>query len=446
MKESYNYLLNYGFKDNDYVVVGVSGGIDSMTLLHLLISLRKQIKINIVCAHVNHNLRIESEEEKIFVENYCKDNNIIFEYMKITSLNKDNFNENEARKLRYDFFKSVITKYNSKTLLTAHHGDDLIETILMRMVRGSSLTGYAGFKKESDMITYKIIRPLIYSNKKEIIEYANKNNIKYMDDKTNNSDSYTRNRYRHNILPFLKEENPNVHEKFLKFSELLNEYSSYIDKIMLSNIDKIYKDNKLNINEYIKLDKLIKEKLINYIFETIYKENLSMVTDCHKELIVNLINNNKPNMSLILPNNIRVIKKYDYLLFEKECKEIENYNIILKNDITLPNSDNIIFLKEEISDSNYVCRLNSKDIKLPLYVRNRCDGDKISIKGLNGTKKIKDIFINEKLPLNERNEWPVVLDSNNNVIWLPGLKKSKYNKKINENYDIILKYDKKEDK
>ena len=129
---------------NPSIVVACSGGPDSMALLNLCLELRKDMNLNIVCAHVNHNVREESASEKLFVESVCKKNNIIFEYMKIENYSDDNF-ENEARTKRYTYFEELLKKHNAPYLLTAHHGDDLVETILMRITRGSTLKGYSGF-------------------------------------------------------------------------------------------------------------------------------------------------------------------------------------------------------------------------------------------------------------------------------------------------------------
>ena len=439
MDEAYNYLLSL-LDNDDYVVVGVSGGPDSMALLHLLITLSKEKKINIICAHINHNVRIESEQEKIFVEKYCNDNNVIFEYMKIDKFNKDNFNENEARIIRYNFFKELIKKYKAKLLLTAHHGDDLIETILMRLVRGSTIKGYAGFEKCSHMDNYKIVKPLIYYTKDEILKYLNLNNISYVIDKSNLNNEYTRNRYRHNVLPFLKKEDINVNKRFLKYSETLLEYSNYIDKVALTNMKEIINGNKLDIIKYKKLDNLIGKRIISFILETIYKESITLINDIHISLINDLIYNDMPNKKLQLPNNVIAMKNYDYVSFEEQKNDIEDYELLLDKDVELPNNRKIIYLKEEQSNSNYVCRLNSKEITLPLYVRNKKDGDKICVKGLHGTKKIKDIYINEKIAIKDRPKWPIVVDKNGIIVWIPGLKKSKYNKTINEKYDIILRY------
>ena len=140
MDKVYDELLNrLNIKYGDAVVVGVSGGPDSMALLHLLIRLKKALDLQIICAHVNHNTGRKGQfEEQKFVEDYCKKNSVIFETMTIEKYGDDNFH-NEARTIRYSFFNSLIKKYNAKYLFTAHHADDLMETILMRIVRGSTL-------------------------------------------------------------------------------------------------------------------------------------------------------------------------------------------------------------------------------------------------------------------------------------------------------------------
>lgn len=145
MDNAYNFLMyDIGIKYGDAVVVACSGGPDSMALLSLLCSIKREIDIQVICAHVNHNVRRESESEKVFVERFCRDHNVVFDYMVIEDYGDDNF-ESEARTKRYNYFGEVVKKYGAKYLFTAHHGDDLMETILMRIVRGSTLRGYSGF-------------------------------------------------------------------------------------------------------------------------------------------------------------------------------------------------------------------------------------------------------------------------------------------------------------
>lgn len=438
MNSAYNYLMKI-LKYGDTVVVACSGGPDSMSLLYLLVKVKKALDINIVCAHVNHAVRKESDEEYIFVKKFCSNHGVIFEGMKIESYGDDNFH-NEARTIRYEFFNKIVKKYKAKYLFTAHHGDDLMETILMRIVRGSTLKGYSGFSKEVKFNSYTLCRPLIEVTKDEIVRFLESNKIKYAIDASNSKDKYTRNRFRKYILPNLKKEDINVHEKFYKFSKTLQEYSNYIDKQVELIIDKVYPSNVLNIEEFKKCDEVIQTKILNYILEHIYGDDLMLITDHHVEILFKLINSKKANSIVYLPNNIKAIKSYNNLVLTYLEEKKNDYEIELIDYINLPNGKNIEKVKELDDESNNSCRLDSSELLMPLRVRNRMIGDKMTVKGMLGRKKIGDIFTNCKIDTINRETWPVVVDSSNQVVWIPGLKKSKFDKTKTEKYDIILKY------
>ena len=440
MNSVYKFILdNLELKYGDAVVVACSGGPDSMALLHMLKKIKDRLDIQIVCAHVNHNVRKESEEEKKFVEQFCKSNDLTFEHMTIEDYGDDNFH-NEARTIRYNYFEKLVKKYSASYLFTAHDGDDLIETVLMRIVRGSTLRGYSGFSKIVKMDKYTIVRPLIEVTKEEIYTYNKENGIDYVIDGSNIKDKYTRNRYRKYIVPELKKEDINVHKKFYKFSTTLLEYNEYINREVEKILPNVFKQKVLNISKFNLLEPLIQQKIIYYILESIYQEDLMLITDHHAELLLNLIKTKKANSLIYLPNNIKAMKEYDLLSFVTEMPKEGDYEIDIINYLNLPNGKNIEVITESSDTSNNICRLNSKELKMPLRVRTRNDGDKISVKGMLGRKKINDIFIDSKIPLSLRNSWPVVVDSENTVVWLPGLKKSKFDKPIGEKCDIILRY------
>lgn len=440
MDEILDYMLNkLNLKHNDYVVVGVSGGPDSMALLDLLIKVREEIKINIVCAHINHNKRKESKEEEEYIKKMCDYLGIIFELLNINSYGDDNFH-NEARSKRYSFFTELAKKYNAKHIFTAHHADDLIETILMRIVRGSSIKGYSGFQKVSEFEGFSIIRPLFSITKDEILSYNKKNKIHYFVDYTNDKDTYTRNRYRKYVLPFLKAEDSKVHEKFEKFAQTLLEYNSYVEKQALKEMKSVYLQKTINIVKFLDLEEIIQKKIINIILEKLYNDDLILISDIHVELIYKLIKSEKANSYLHLPNDVIVSKNYNNLIFKKETMSLDDYEIELSKFVNLPNGKNLEIVEKSTLSSNYICRLNSSELKLPLYVRNRKNGDRIKIKGMLGSKKIKDIFIDEKIELEDRATWPIVLDSTDTIVWIPGLKKSVFDKEKKEIYDIIIKY------
>ena len=430
---------NFKFRMKDTIVVGCSSGPDSMALVDMLLKIRDKYNLFLIVAHVNHNVRKESYEEEEYIKKYCEDNNLLFESMTIDEYGDDNFH-NEARHIRYNFFESLIYKYGANYLMTAHHGDDLIETILMRMVRGSNLSGYSGFKEIVQMDDYKIVRPLIRYTKQELEEYDFKNNVKYYLDSSNDKDKYTRNRYRKYVIPFLKEEEFNVHEKFLKFSEELDAASKFINKERNKAISRCVIDNKINIDNFLKEDSFIQKEILYYLLSEYYQDDLILVNDKHINLLFGLIYSNKANSFVNLPNEVVANKSYNMLELKRETLEITSYEIEFDNYVLLPNNHIIECIEDTCDNSNNICRLDSNDISLPLVVRTRKFGDKMRVKGLDGSKKIKDIFIDKKISIDKRDAWPIVVDSTGKIVWIPGVKKSIYDKKKIDSYDIILKY------
>lgn len=438
MKQAYFYLKEL-LKDGDIVIAGISGGPDSMALLYMLYQIRKDISISLVCSHVNHNVRRESKEEKEFLENWCQEHQILFESMVIEKYGDDNFH-NEARTIRYHYFESLVDKYQANYLMTAHHGDDLMETILMRLARGSTLKGYGGFTQVVPKNGYQIIRPLIYTTKNEIEQYNLKHKIPYVIDRSNTKDKYTRNRYRKVVLPFLKQEDPMVHQKFLKFSKMIHESNQFIQHQVMIALSRVYQNSKLTISKYLELDEFIQDRILYSILEEIYHDDLLLVGDKHISLIKRLLFSKKKNTYIYLPNNIKVVKAYDSVEFMVESVSEANYHVELIDYAELPNKKHLEMVDACDTNGNDVCRLNSEDIFLPLYVRTRKHGDKMALKGTNGHKKVKDILIDSKIPMKDRELWPIVVDSKDTIVWIPGLKKSKFNKQKQEKCDIIIKY------
>ena len=433
-----NIENNFKFNKGDCIIVGCSGGPDSMALVNMLLSIKDKYDLSIVVASVNYNVREESTEEADYVRKFSEKNNLVFEYLSIDEYGDDNF-ENEARNIRYNFYDRLVKEYNADYVMTAHHGDDLIETILMKIVRGSNISGYAGFKKIVDMGNYKIVRPLIEYTKDELIQYDKENNIKYYVDKTNFDTTYTRNRYRKEILPFLKKENSEVHRKFLKFSNTLLQANDFIIKERNKAIKRCVIDEVIDIKKFKLEDEYIQKEIIYYLFSRFYQDDLFLVNDQHINLLLELINSNKSNNSINLPNEVVAVKNYNNIEIKRITDQINSYEIELIDEVVLPNNHKIIKIDDTDLNSNDICRLDSSEINLPLIVRSRRLGDRISLKN-SGNRKIKDIFIDRKIKIEDRNIWPIVVDSSDQVVWIPGIKKSKFDKSKNDRYDIVLKY------
>lgn len=436
MKNVLLFIESLNIKKNENIVCAISGGPDSMCLLDILVKLKQKHGFNIVCAHVNHNMRIESNEEEVFVKKYCIEHDIIFEYMKINEYDKENFHKC-ARNIRYEFFEQLVEKYHSRFLFTAHHGDDLMETILMRIMRGSTIKGYGGFSQISNKKNYQVIRPLIPLTKQQIEDYDKDNNISFAIDKSNFKDVYTRNRYRKYILPKLKDENHNAHLKFWEFSNYLIEAGNYFENYAKKILDSIYVNNKLHIEKFKSYEHIIQQYIIYEILKLIYQDDIDKINHKHVNSIIELILRNG-NGNISLPNK-KGIKEYNYF-YIVDIEKKDNIDIIFTDKVELPNGKCIEKVDNSTLSNNNVIYLNSREISMPLHIRYRQNGDKMQIKNMKNYKKINDIFINEKISRHERDKYPIVVDSKNEIIWLPGLKKSQFDSQNSGKYDIILKY------
>ena len=424
-------FLEESITDNSKVIIACSGGPDSMCLLNLLIRLKTKKNLELIVAHVNHKLRSVSDDEAKMVEDYAKKNKVTFELQELDYQNTK-FSEDDAHRKRYKFFKSLIKKYKANYLVTAHHGDDLIETILMRIARGSNLNGYIGIKRITQNEDYITLRPLLSTTKDEIIKYNESENIPYVIDESNDSLKYTRNRYRKNVLPFLKNEDEYIHLKYLKFSEELEEYDNFVNNYIKEK--EYILNNQIVINKITNESEFIKRKTIELIVKSIQLNDYFNISDKQMNELLKLIYNS--NKSIDLNNNYIGINEYGYLkIIKKPNKEYQE--IILDKDLEFLGF-NFYYNCNNGNSSNNCIYLNSSEVTLPLKLRTRCNGDKMQVLNL-GTKKINDIFIDNKINKELRSNYPILVDAKNNIIWLPSLKKSQFCKDKSEKYDIIIK-------
>ena len=424
-------FLEENITDNSKVIIACSGGPDSMCLLNLLIKLKINKNLELIVAHVNHKLRSASDDEAKIVEDYAKKNKVTFELQELDYQNAK-FSEDDAHRKRYKFFKSLIKKYKANYLVTAHHGDDLIETILMRIARGSNLNGYIGIKRITQNEDYVTLRPLLSTTKDEIIKYNESENIPYVIDESNDSLKYTRNRYRKNVLPFLKNEDEYIHLKYLKFSEELEEYDNFVNNYIKEK--EFIVDNQIVINKITNESEFIKRKTIELIVKSIQLNDYFNISDKQMNELLKLIYNS--NKSIDLNNNYIGINEYNYLkIIKKQNNEYQE--IILDKDLEFLGF-NFYYNCDNGNSSNNCIYLNSSEVTLPLKLRTRCNGDKMQVLNL-GTKKINDIFIDNKINKELRSNYPILVDAKNNIIWLPSLKKSQFCKDKSEKYDIIIK-------
>jgi tRNA(Ile)-lysidine synthetase-like protein len=383
------------------VLVAVSTGIDSSVLLDILIKNKETLNIEIVVAHVNHQRREESEKEAEYIKEYCNENNIKIYTKTLSKVSDGNFQE-WARKERMAFFYEIARAENIKYVLLAHHAQDNLETILMRLIRSSSLKGYAGIEELSRYKDIYIYRPLLRVTKDQIKEYAKNHNVRYFDDKSNEEDKYFRNRIRKYIIPSMEEENPKLYQAINDFSKTLinasqiieDETNKFIENKVLvhNNIISFSQNNFKTLSPFLATEVLF-TLLKPYGFS---KENV--------EEIIKQINASKPLIINKIRPNLTMVKEYGMVHFTKETLETEPFFLEIKEEgvYKLPKNREIVFknnLCEFKANKGNIC-YNNKE--LPIYIRTKREGD--FIRYSHGTKKVSDILTNLKVSWLERHD------------------------------------------
>ncbi|MRX72971.1 tRNA lysidine(34) synthetase TilS [Bacillus lacus] len=436
------------------ITVGVSGGPDSLALLHLLAEMRTRKNLKLAAVHLDHMFRgEESEREMNFVISFCKKLQIPCEakqvdvkaYQEARGLSS----QVAARECRYAFYKEAMEKHGAGFLALGHHADDQVETILMRLARGSTGEGTAGIPVSRSFHNGVLIRPLLGTPKSDILSYCEEHGLQPRFDPSNDSDTYTRNRFRQIVLPFLKQENPRVHERFQHFSENLREDEAYLEALTEKELHKVFKrkgkhEAELDSTGFNNMASPLQRRAIQLILNYLYKQVPPSISSIHIEKLRALISQKHPSGSLDYPKGLKVIKSYQKCLFTFEQEKHTPFmkELSVPGIMDLENGYQIIAeLKSNyLERSNFSITMNPESISLPLVIRSRKQGDKMKLMGMNGSKKVKDIFINEKIPIHKRESWPIVEDAEGNIVWIPGLKKSAFAVSDPKGENIVLHY------
>ncbi len=406
--------------ENDAILIAVSGGIDSLSLLYYLISLKDKYHLKLSVAHVNHKRRIKSDEEYLYIESLCQKLNIEFHGMELNP--KDNYSNfhDYAHKKRYEFFYEVAKNNNLNKIAVAHHGDDNIETILMRITRGTSFKGYAGIEPITKYKDLTIIRPFLGVSREEIIAYQKEMDFKYYEDESNSHDDYTRNRFRHHIIPLLKNENPNLVEKFNQLASYINDSYELISKEAAKYIENYVIDYSFTATSFNELHKIVKEDVIKKLINSLSSNQIELTYKKNEEIILAIL---KPSAhkKVIIKGDYYLDRSYDKITLKKNEPLAYDYEYKITDYGTyeIP-TGKVIFSPNIIKNSEciyYKLCYNNFNCIFPITIRNRKNGDKVINKGQ--TKKVKDLFINAKIPLAKRKMIPIFLNSNQEIIFIP---------------------------
>ena len=435
-REILNINKKYNLIENDdIIVVGFSGGPDSVFLVEMLKKLQHFFNFKIYLVHINHLLRGEdADSDENFSFEYAKKNNleIFIKRIPVKEIAKEigKTLEEVGREERYKFFSEIYEKVGATKIATAHNKDDQIETFLFRLIRGTSLQGLEGIKIKNN----NVIRPISEIYKKDILKYLNKNEIQYKIDKTNFENEFTRNSIRLDLIPFI-EERYNI-----KFKDKI---FSLIEEIRENN-----QNNSLNLNDYTDSEnKIILEKikfLSNFDRKnllTLFLNQKNIKVNRNKIDEINSLIKSNGTKKIDLDKSYRVVKDYAHLYIEDK-KEISIFNNT-KIQLKIPSEQ--IFDNFKISvnivENLDIPRKKNQYLLDALYndiieVRYRKEGDRIFL-GENHSKKIKEIFIDQKIPKDIRDRLPIFL-YNNKIFWIYNVKKA-YIPKINKNENKLIK-------
>lgn len=449
-----NIIKHKLIKSGDTVIVGVSGGYDSMVLLDILVDLKNAMGIDIVVAHVNHMLRgLEADGDEAHVRSYAEEHGLYFELekrsMEELAESEGISSEDAGRRIRYEFFDSVADKYENSVIAVAHNMDDQVETILLNMLRGTGLKGLTGMKFKSA----NIIRPLLNVSRNEIEEYAEETGIEHREDSTNVQNIYRRNSIRNELIPFIKKEyNPDFNKTIFRMTEILADQEEIIEHITEKSLDQILIENSadrytINKADFNKLESAIRKNIIRFIINKILG-TLDGFESSHMEQFINTAL--RPTGKKMIIGGIGLSVQYDHLVIEKisTVEDMTNYREIMINkgksgvykfgeyliEVDYYKND-----KKPLKDRSDIVYFDADKIEYPLIIRTRKPGDYFTPYGMEGTKKIKNLMIDLKIKTELRNKIPILTTNNGDIIWVGKIRRSdKY--RVEENTENIIRF------
>ena len=400
------------------VLCAVSGGMDSMCLLHLLLSRSAQLCISVCAAHYEHGLRGEEAlRDCRFVEEWCRNNSVEFisEHGNVSAYAAENSmsTEEAARQLRYEFLQRAAEKLRCDRIATAHNADDNAETVIFNLSRGSGIKGLAGIPP----VRGNIIRPLLSCPRSSIEEYVRENGLEYVTDSSNDRDIYSRNIVRHRVMPVLKELNPELLQAVSRASALLRQDESCLDAMAEEFIERHFKNGAVPAEELLKLHRAIAGRVIRKL----WPESLEAR---HVEAVLKLCEGSGLGYA-DLPGG-RLCREQGRLCFQQESWEcIEDFELKSGESRELKALGIRIGLSscvfpEEINNKFKTYYLKCESICGSIICSSKKAGDKISPQGRNGSKSLKKLFYESGMTQARRNTTPVLRDDKG-VIAVPGL-------------------------
>lgn len=456
MKE--NQLLRKHTK----VLVAVSGGPDSLALLYFLHRHRSLFAIDVMALTLDHQLRGDvSREDALFVQRVCEQLSIpcIVRTLDVRAYQEEHREGTQlaARQLRYAAYEEVMEQHQADYLALGHHGDDQVETVLMAMAKTTTIAPLAGIPVQRDFGGGKLIRPFLSVTKAEIEQFCEQHQLTPRIDLSNLETAYTRNYMRRKVVPLLEMHHPNLAGTIHQLTETVGEDEQYLFRLAEEAFGRMVQLGESPLSVTIPQEKFLdcpvplQRRIFRLTLDYLYGTRPKQITYKQEEAFLHLASKTG-NKKMDLPGDGRIEKTYDVIYcyvgvniqetiaYEKQLTDYPATVMLPEGAIVTVEQTDTQGVKLWKQDRNtYIC--SARDVVFPLTVRTRKPGDRMTYEGLAGTKKIKDIFIDEKIDPQLRDRWPIVADATGKIIWLIGLKKSPSEACGPEDYPLLLTYD-----
>lgn len=433
---------------NDKVLIGLSGGADSVCLLYLLKEIAEKYNLKFFAAHLNHCLRgKESDGDEEFCRRLCEKEGIPFFLKRVNILKKGGSLENSAREERYKFFREIAAKVKANKIALAHNADDNAETILMRLLRGAGAHGLSGIPAARKEGEFLIVRPLINVWKKDVLSYLKSRKIKYREDSSNRKLDFFRNKIRHQLIPLLEKLNPSAKKNIINAGHNCAEVFDFLEKHAKDEIGKcvVFSEGEVLV-EIKRVDRFhpaLKTEVLKKIGKLV-EPSLNLEAG-HVESMLSLIKSESGTKMLCLSKGVEVSREYDRLIFRKDVKisdkkyprRLSVPGLINIPELGIKVKTEIIEGKRKPQRNSFECFIDYDKINRHISVRARRGGDRYTQLGFGGSKKLKDLFIDAKIPARYRDVIPV-FTSGENILWVAGFRVAdKY--KVNKTTKRIVK-------
>ncbi|MBD3922770.1 tRNA lysidine(34) synthetase TilS [Paenibacillus sp. PR3] len=440
------------WREGDCIVAAVSGGPDSMVMLHLLHTVSDTERLQLVAAHVDHGFRgQESANESTLVRTFAAKLGVPFEsvtldmpsYIEATGMNS----QQASRMKRYEFLHAVAARHGASHIALAHHADDQAETVLMRLLRGTGTGGLAGIPVKRRDKNVELIRPLLRINKAELAAYADLHSIPYAIDSSNEKRDYWRNELRLDVLPYLEQHNPQLSSSLNRLAEIASAEDQWMQDETRRAFDRLAARSlgsfcELQRADLASLPLALQRRLIKLILNYLSMETAGLTpgdkADFERiEAIRHAALATSPTTwQTDAGGGIRFYREYDRLRWwigephsRKSSWPPYAYTIEAMDDVLdVPEGGLSFRLTNAVTAADergrYGADFDADQLLFPLTVRNRRPGDRMSVVGLNGTKKVQDMFVDLKIPPSERDRMPLLVDAAGQVLWIPGARRS----------------------